>query len=271
MSRYWGEASDLFFRRPILWLPVLVADLAGSGLDVAQKAIARAIVMRHLEYHSALGGVVQQHGLTYQAAQSATETAVAVAWTAYFVRILLYVVTAGLVWAAERRGGWAGAFAGLKQRASGAVFLALRLLAVYAFVAVGYSYLLRGLALHKSPLPGAMWFHIACAAVLVVLLVAVASGPALRLLEQREPGEHGMRSARGMALLMGLASLALTFFVGQSGGIMLRTTPGRRITLEILASLLTAIPYILMFLGFGVISGLERLHADDAPQVEAEV
>jgi len=269
MGRYWAEASDLFFRRPLLWVPVLVADLAGSLLNLGQGLLMRAIAMQRMQFHSALGGTVPTKGLTMQAAQQLFIYSVALGWTTNFIRLLLYVaafvLTAGLVWNGGRRGAWDQAVDALRVRANGSALLALRALALYAAAAIGNTYLTRYLTVKNPALLHNIWFHLGIAVLLVALQVAVLSNAALKLLVEKKPSEHGARSARLMALLLGFLALGMGFFIGKSSAAGLsHASQSTRLTMEVLASLLTAVPYILMFLGFATIAATERSDIEDA-------
>lgn len=267
MGRYWREASDLFFRRPLLWVPVLVADFAGSLLNLAQGALVHTIAVSRMQYHSALGGTVKNSGLTLQAAQQLYVYAMTLGWITNFVRILLYVaaflLTAGLVWSGGQRDTWEKVVATLRPRGNGGTLLALRALALYAAAAIGNTYLSRYLSVKNPAMLRNIWFHLAIAVLVVALQVAVLSNAALKLLVEQKPSEHGARSARMMALLLGFVSLAMGFFIGRSA-ILRSTSDSKRITLEVLASLLTAVPYILMFVGFASIAAAERSEIVDA-------
>jgi hypothetical protein len=268
MGRYWREASDLFFRRPLLWVPVVVGDLCCALLNVGQQAWVRSVALGQMQYHSVLGGTVQQRGLTIQAAQQVYIQMTAIAWTSYLVRTLIYasafVLTAALVWEGERRERIPKTFAALKERFDGTMYLALRALAVFAFASVGNTYLLRYLKLHRSPLLTHVWFQVLLSVIVIGLLVYVLTGPALRLLlTPIRVTEHVARSGRVMGLLLGLASLGLGYFAGQSSMAMRHATEGNRAVLEVMSSLLTAVPYILMFIGFGVITQIQRTAAED--------
>lgn len=268
MGRYWREASDLFFRRPVLWVPVVVADVLGSLLNAGQQSLGKMLAMAQLQYHSVLGGTVRQGGFTMEQARHVFVQLTALAWTSYFVRTLLYaaafVLTAALLWAGDRRGRWSQAFRSLQERGTGVTGIALRALAVFAVVSITNNYLMRVLSEQRSPLVRNIWFHLLLSAIAVGLQVMVLTGPALRVLLGPVPvGEHAKRSARLMALLLGFASIGLAYFAGKSAMAIGSTTQERKLFLEILGSLLTAIPYILLFVGFGVIAAVERNEADE--------
>lgn len=260
MGEFWRKASDLFWGKPLLWLPVLVADLLGSGIDAGQKAIVRAVVLSKMEYHSALGGTVQHVPLTAAAVQQATQIAIPLQWTSNFLRILLYavalVLTCGMVRELLSRSQemWKPA-AALEGRWGGILGVTLRVLALTVLFTVLYGWAGRWLLAHGyKGVVASPWYHLGCAVLLMLLLAWAVAVTALQMVSNGSISEAGGRQATIMAFLLGLASLALSFFVEQSAPALAHMPDGRRIPLQMLASLLTAVPYILMFLGFGVLA-----------------
>lgn len=55
MRQLWRNAANLLWQHPILWLPLLFADLLAFCLGEVQKLLAHAIAVRSLQEHSALG------------------------------------------------------------------------------------------------------------------------------------------------------------------------------------------------------------------------
>jgi hypothetical protein len=55
MRQLWHKAANLFWQHPILWLPLLFADLLAFSLGEVQKLLAHAIAIRSLQEHSVLG------------------------------------------------------------------------------------------------------------------------------------------------------------------------------------------------------------------------
>ena len=258
MGELWRKASETLWARPLLWVPVLVADLLGSGLNLGQQELVRAIVLSHTAVRSVMGGAVQHVPLTAEAIARSAVYAIPLAWFTYFLRILLYVlallITSELVMdMMSRMGREVEIKQVLGERVGGMLTVALRALAVYAFVALVFSQISRKLAEtgHQAILMSP-WFRTGISVALVLLLVVVTSTSALRLVSGGPVSEAGEKSAQFLALMMGLVSLGLSSFVGiNSKGVSV--TPGQRLGLEIGASLLTAIPYVLMFVGFGVL------------------
>ncbi len=55
MRQLWRSAANLLWQHPILWLPLLFADLLAFCLGRVQKLLAYAIALRSLQEHSVLG------------------------------------------------------------------------------------------------------------------------------------------------------------------------------------------------------------------------
>jgi branched-subunit amino acid transport protein len=260
MGELWRKASELFWGKPLLWLPVLVADLLGSGLDQGQKAIVRSIVMGKMVYHSALGGTVEHVPLTAAAVQQATQVAIPLQWTSNFLRILLYVValvlTAFMVRDLLKRNPepWKPG-AALRGRVGGIFGVALLVLAVTVVFTVLFSWGNRWLLTHgHKAVAVSPWYHVACAVLLVGALAWVAAPTAVRTVSLGPISKVGAQRAVAMGFLLGVATVALAFFVEQSAPALIHQPDARRIPLEMVASLVTAVPYILLFLGFGVLA-----------------
>ena len=55
MRQLWRNAANLLWQHPILWLPLLFADLLAFCLGKVQTLLAHAIAVRSLQEHSVLG------------------------------------------------------------------------------------------------------------------------------------------------------------------------------------------------------------------------
>jgi hypothetical protein len=55
MRQLWSNAANLLWQHPILWLPLLFADLSAFSLGEVQKLLAYAIAVWSLQEHSVLG------------------------------------------------------------------------------------------------------------------------------------------------------------------------------------------------------------------------
>src|SRR5579875_3081258 len=101
MAELWRRASELFWKHPLLWVPALAADLLSFIAGQLQGAALHRFMVSHLEYHSALGGAIRQVPASQAMLTKYTALGIAITWTCYFGRMLLYVcgfvITAVLV------------------------------------------------------------------------------------------------------------------------------------------------------------------------------
>jgi hypothetical protein len=55
MRELWGRTWEMFRRNPVLWVPVIVADLVGHTLEAVRPMITANLVRWSMETHSVLG------------------------------------------------------------------------------------------------------------------------------------------------------------------------------------------------------------------------
>ncbi len=260
MSELWQELVDLLRRRPLLWLPVLAADLLGYFVNLARVATLRAMVLHQTARHSVLGGAVVHTQLSASAMQSTTVLALLLTWLSYFVRALLYA--AALVIVAEmvrnagerRRPAETSPGTALARHWGGMLELALRTLAVYAIAALLFSWLTQWLTRHgHTALLHSAW--LGNGVLLIVLIILALSLPpvALRVLSGRSPDARSAGLSQQLALLLLLVVAVLGIFVGNSRELA-QVAPAVRYPLEAIASLVVALPYALLFVGLGVLA-----------------
>lgn len=255
----WARTSELFFSRPLLWLPVLIADLLGFGVQHGQSAILNVILTRSTQYHSALGGTVSRGPITQSAIDQVNAASMPIAIVAYFLRIVLYVValavTAHLVKKSLSR------FRNRspeRVRVSEILLVALRVLIVFVICLVLWIWLLGWLGRHGHGAIAQSPFSVVLGSLLAVALLAFSATPsALRMIARGSVSVEQVRDGRIMAFAMALLFVALQFFVSLSERQLLSATPTRQLVLKGLASLLTAVPYVLMFIGFSLIGSQE--------------
>ncbi|MES2391810.1 MAG: hypothetical protein V4555_09220 [Acidobacteriota bacterium] len=273
MGEFLKKASDLFWRKPVLWLPVIIADLLGTAINQGQGAIVRAMVMRRTEVHSALGGAVQHVRLTPEIAAQAVQAATPMVWVSYFLRISLYVialvVTVAMVQQLlDRMQASPTPQEVLRTRKAGMLSLAVRILALDAVGSVAIEWTGRWLLMHgHKTVATSPWYHLGTSATLTVLLALFAGAAALRMLVGAPVSDEGANRAVVMPAMLGVGSLALGFLIGSSIPMGHTPSPAAQIALGTTASLITAVPFILMFIAFGVLANEER---NAVPNVDAE-
>ncbi len=261
MGELWRDLVDLLRRRPVLWLPVLLADLLSYLLNMGRNGLLQALVFHETTHRSALGGAVVHTPMSAATAQTTTLVALLLTWTTYFLRILLYseafLATAALVWAYLDRAKSAGPLLGaaLKQRWGGAVELALRALAVYAVAAVLFSWLSSFLLKHgyTAVLRNA-WFGMALGLLVLLVLATTIPSAALRVVSGGTPDRQLASDAQLFAALLALIVSALGAVVGANSREMAHIPAGARYPLELIGSLVVALPYVLLFTGLAVMA-----------------
>ena len=257
----WQDLVDVLSRRPLLWVPVLVADLLGYLANFGSGALLRAVVYHRTSQHSALSGAVIHAPLSASALESTTILALLLLWLTYFIRLLLFatafITTAALLQAFhERAEKPAAAIAPALQRHGGGILeLALRALSVYAVFALLFSWVRPYLATHgKAALLHNPWFDFGVTTLPTLVLAALLPPVALRVLASRGPDKETSGHARVFSLTLIVVILLLALIVSSNSRELAQVTAGARFPLEIIASLLEALPYVLLFTGFALLA-----------------
>ncbi len=275
MEELWRDVSGLMVKRPILWLPVLFADLFGFLLSLGRGALLRAVVLHQLQYRSVLGGAPVRTQLSAVAMQQTNLLAFAVTWTSYLLRMLLYtaafITTAALVRSFAARGErpLGNILAALRRYRGSIVSLSLRALALYAAAAALFGLAANALSQHghKAVLAN-HWFESAAGVLLSAALAFALPPIALRALAGRSPSRSLKQHAQLFAFLLALVALAIAYFVNAN----IRTVRGgasfSRFLLELSGSWIVALPYAVLFTGLGLL--VLRLERTAEVPLEAE-
>jgi hypothetical protein len=246
---------------------VIVADLLGTAINQGQGAMVRAMIVRRTLVHSALGGGVEHVRLTQGMVAQAAQQATPLVWISYFLRIALYVValvvTAAMVQRMlERMQTSPTPGELLRSRWGGMVSLAVRVLALDAAGSLLIQWGSRSLLAHgHKSVVTSPWYHLGTSAALTIVLAVLAAAAALRMLVGAQVRDSGANRAVVMSALLGVGSLALGFAAGASIPVGRMLSPTEQILLATVASLITAVPFILMFIAFGVLANEERTAA----------
>ncbi len=272
MGELWRDLVDLLRTRPLLWIPVLLADLLGYLLNLGRIGLLQAMVLHETAQRSALGGAVVHTPLSASALQSATIVALLLSWVTYFLRLLLYsgalVAIAALVQGYLRRETRPASAIGpsLGSHAGGILDLALRGLATYAVAALLFSWLSNLLQKHgytavlQNP-----WFGVLLGLFVLLVLAALLSPVALRVLAGRTPSRELAGASQQFAAVLAIVVSLLATFVGANTREMAHVASGARYPLEIVGSLVVALPYVLLFTGLSL---LARKVARSEPEAE---
>jgi hypothetical protein len=261
MGELWRDLVELLRRRPALWVPVLLADLLGYLVNLGRGGILRAVVMHESAQRSALGGSVVHAPLTASAMQTAAIIGLLLTWLTYFVRMLLYsgalIATAALVQSYLQRQEHPGRTVGpaLGSHWGGILELSLRGLAVYAIAALLFSWTSTLLAHHNGDaLLRNPTFAYGITLLVLLVLSALLPPVALRILSGRKPDRLNSRLSQQFAFVLVIVASLLAAFVGSNNREMAHVQAAARYPLEMIGSLVVALPYVLMFVGLAVLA-----------------
>lgn len=264
MRELWRRTADLFWEHPILWLPVLAADLLGQCVTQLQQLLTHRIVLSLVERHSVLGNTPDL--VAYKAA--AMKAALLIApfvWGSYFINICLYtmafLVTARLVFTFQEQPSAASFAATLKAGHPRRIFVfALKIFAMFILAAM----LLLAVDLfvvstHQAKLVAmALWAD--GAAMVVSVCIAYCIVPSsLRLIKDRNSflADESIWRGRSIAILVVAASSVIAFCVQTAEQSLLGTSPVHPMTLLALgaiASLFAAVPYVPLFIALSLVA-----------------
>lgn len=278
MEELWRQATEMMSQRPVLWLPVLVADLLGFLINLGATAMVRAAVLSRLQYQSALGGGPMRAPMNAAAMQHATTLALIITWSSNFIRLLLYaaafVVTAALVRGfrgrAEKPAG--EILPALKRNVAGIFSLALRAFALYAFAAFLFSWLGRSLIAHghKAVLASG-WVEIAAGFLLVAALAFLLAPAAIQVFAHHRSSPLDQRNGQLFALGLAAVALVLGRFVESNLRSVHIAFESARYALGLTGSLIVALPYAVLFAGLGLLAWKTTREAPNTAEQVIEV
>ena len=261
MGELWRGVTEITWKRPSVWLPVLIADLVGFFINLGRLALLRAVVVEHSEYRSALGGAPMRAPITAATAHGITTLALVIDWTSYLLRLLLYaaalIATAALVHGFRERvqRPWAGIGVALRRYAGGIFSLSLRALAIYGAAALLFSWLANSIVSHghKAWLANG-WLELGATLILMLALALLLAPVAVQVLAKRYAPADIKQRAQVFAFSLGLVALAIGTFVTAN----IRTVRGGlslgRTLLELSGSWLVALPYAVLFVGIALLA-----------------
>ena len=275
MGELWRDLVEMLRRHPALWLPVLIADLLGYVVNLGRISLLRAIVMHRTAQQSVLGGAVVHSQMSASAMQSTTVIALLLTWLTYLIRILLYagafVATAALLRAYVERAEKPLAQIGpaLSRQWGGLFEIALRALAIYAVAALFLSWLTASLSKHgQAALLRSGGFEFGLTLLVLLVLSALLPPVALRVLTNRAPGKDLTRSSQQLAFILVTVAALLASFVTINSRELSQIPLGARYPLEIVGSLLVALPYVLLFTGLALLA--RRMPRDEEVEPAAD-
>ncbi len=266
MEELWRKVSELMMQRPLLWLPVLVADLVAFLIGLGGKAWLHRILVHRLETRSVLGGPAVMAPVTPSAVQSAMQAVAPIEWGVNLLRLLLYTLaflaTVALVRAfrarMERPQDEIGTV--IRQQFVDVLPVTGTALLVYIVVSFAAKFISESLirhghraALQSGALVGG-WFGLTVGAVTIVLLALLVAPAAVQALVRRALDVTHRQQAQILGLSLGLIALVLGRFV-EANLLQLRSaSPVARALLGITGSWIAALPYAVLFAGLGILA-----------------
>jgi hypothetical protein len=262
MRDLWRKTTALFWESPILWLPVVCADLLAFCFTRVQKLLTWQLINSFLLGHSALTGQaippVDQRAVIIKAAILGGPFV----WGTYFLNTCLYtaafVITATLVRTLEQHLRPDLPLVLLGSRTRRILVLSIKLLALWA-LAVALIVPTTTLA-QKWKFPAT--YLAPCFVVLASVSIAYCMAPSgislLRDAQSRSVTAEYITWGRSFSILMVLASLAVGYFVPMverslfASPFLVRGIP--RLIIEAIASSVTAFPYVLLFISLSLIA-----------------
>jgi hypothetical protein len=283
MRELWHKTTALFWENPVLWLPVVCADLLAFCFTQLQKLLTWQLINSFLLSHSALTGQAIQPVDRHAVIVKAAILGGSFVWGTYFLNTCLYtaafVVTATLVRTLEQhlRPDLPLVLGSLRSRSRRMLVVSIKLLALYA---------LAGLLLIQATTLAQKWalpatYLIPCFLVLATVSFAYCMAPSgislLRNAQSRSVTHEYITWGRSFSILMVLASFAIGYFAPMverslfASPLLARGFP--RLMIEAIASSVAAFPYVLLFISLALIATIdagdtERAHAELDPQPE---
>lgn len=266
MEELWRKVSELMMQRPLLWLPVLAADLLAFLIGLGGKAWLQHILISRLVTRSVLGGPAVMAPVSPSTVQRAVEAVAPIEWGTNLLRLLLYTLaflaTAALVRAFRARSQKPGEEIGtvIRRQFTDVLPVAGTALLVYlvtSFAAKFFSaYLIRHG--HRAVLQSGAyvggWFGLAVGAVTIVLLALLVAPAAVQALARTALDVSHRRQAQILALSLGLVAMVLGRFV-EANLLAIRTaSPVALALLGATGSWIAALPYAVLFAGLGFLA-----------------
>jgi hypothetical protein len=270
VRQVWRETAALFWEHPVLWLPVLGADLTSFFLTKLQKYVSHALI-----YHLLLGPASvfgdtrslpgpSSNGIVFKAAVLGS----ALQWSTHFAQIILYTIalftTAALVRNISRHesasllssvqlvGSQSRTILALSLKVLGMVtLLAITLGTVIAFT-------IAQAQKHMVHLPsGAMYLLIVPAFCSIAYLAAPIAIRQIGAMALKTLTPESKRNERIFAVLTVVVSSALGYCLPYIEGSFtaepfFSSTPAVT-TLGAIVSLLVALPYVVLFIALTLI------------------
>jgi hypothetical protein len=283
MRNLWSTTTSLLRHHPLLWLPVIVADVASFWLSWLERLIHTQLIEQVViwlsQSHSVLGNTPDYNSLTPAVSAKAQALTAPLVWTTRYLGICLYtaalIATAAIVYNLSEPEA-----APLKQARSGIwtsrrriLIFSLKFFFLNAVVGILGAWLLSWalqlqslwekttspsstlqIAVEKSNLP------VLLPALLLAAAIATIMAPvAVRLLQPKGVPltPQQAKSARHASLIVVAVAAALQVLIQQVEPYLfqhLGTATPTLLTVGFAVSLITAIPFVLLYVALSLIA-----------------
>jgi preprotein translocase subunit SecG len=265
VRQVWRETAALFWQYPVLWLPVLGADLISFFLTRLEKYVKHLLIYHVLlEPASVLGGRRFLPGSSSNAvAFKAAMSGATLEWSMHFAQIIFYTtaffMTASLIRRMSRREMEliSSSVQFVRSRWRAVFGLSLRVLGLVALFVISYGALIafttaqtRKYMVH----PPTWWMYVMSAAAFCGMAYFAApmamrriGAMALKPLKA-ESKRNGRIFAVLTVLVSSLLGYGLPYFEGSFTAEPLFSGSPAVTTLEAIVSLLVALPYVVLFI-----------------------
>ena len=266
MRDLFRRVSFLFWQYPILWLPVLAADLLKFLLVQLDRTGGRAIA-NHFAYHSALSGAPEPLSPYSESIPKIVLLTGLLNWSVYFVSIGLYslalVGTVALIRKKIEASGesfWV-LFSGFQATPGRLAALSAKVLGLYVIAAIPFMLLIVPFGNRKSIFPVEYSYFIG---VLMSMVAAYVAAPiAIRWLQWPKSistSKELKRNVQAFAALMLLASGLMAIGAERvSGSLIFRSTSYIAVLgIRSISSMVEAVPFIPLFIAISLVAFQEE-------------
>jgi hypothetical protein len=282
VRQVWRETTALFWEYPVLWLPIFGADLFSFFLMKGQKQVAHLVIYRLvLDAPSVLSGARRlpdpgdpsSHGLVLKAAV----VGALFEWSAHFIQIVLYTIAFFIIVALVRKIQqrtelpFLSAIQLVRLKWPPIFGLSLRVLSLVVMFAILVGSVAITMARHALPEPYISGYVFACAGFCAIAyLIAPVAMRRIAADNGHTPAAEQIRQGRIFALVMVITSCLLGYLLPYVAGSFEREPIFHNAyavtALSAIGSLLTAAPYIVLFISLTLI--LDNKLTDGAPMPE---
>jgi len=255
MRELWLQTWELFRRRPVLWIPVLCADLVAHTLRFVWPFLINSIAATALQRHTVFGGAVARDAPVWFSTSLGLVRFLC-EWIGTCTYIAAAIVTAKMVQSiCHRDRPTDGAKVPVTAYAGNVGWVALQTLLLSA--AVGLVVFVPTLYLAQRQPRSIMNYVTWIETLFLYLTVAyLMTPPALRLIGRtmgHRPVSEAVATGRNIALALATCSWLLGFLdmLVKIPGVHER---GEGLALGYLKSLFVALPYVPLFIAFGLLA-----------------